>query len=387
MIANTRASVRPCWTASFGVAHAVSRNFAIRYLALLLRPLLFLAICISGAFTLNALIKPPKPTEPPATSATSTNTTATNAAATRALLPPPPQWLGDLRAAQNLAKAQHKDLLIEFTQPLRSNGTRPSKETPSTTVLDSEMFLRPIGSAFVLLRVSLSPNNPPEQLAQVSAWAMRLAVTKFPTFVLLDSEGVPYARSEFVAQAAIAYCGEIRRLRRVRNRRDRELAMADATTGLERARHLDAVLKMVGPLADTEYGALEERVTELDPHNSAGLRAKYDAAITRHKLDRAFRDEVYPLVDRGNYRAAITRLDRLIADAKPSRSQRQLLVAFKAQLYFGLHDPQTSAKLLEEAIALDPQSEMGRRARTTQHQIAKVPPTDLGTACAPASSR
>ena len=334
--------------------------------------MLFLAICASGAFALNALNKPPKPAE---------------AAATNAAAPPPPQWLGDLRAAQTLAKAEHKDLLIEFTQPLRSNGAQPSKDTPSTTVLDSDTFLRPIGSAFVLLRVSLSPNSPPEQLAQVSAWAMRLAVTKFPTFVLLDSEGVPYARSEFVAKAAIAYCGEIRRLRRVRNRRDRELAMADATTGLERARHLDAVLKAVGPLADTEYSALEQRVTELDPKNSAGLRAKYDTAVTNHKLDRAVRDEVYPLVDRGEYRVAIARLDRLIADAKPSRSQRQLLVAFKGQLYFGLRDPQTSTKLLDEAIALDPKSEIGRRTRTTQQQLAKLPAIDRGTTCAPASSR
>ena len=130
---------------------------------------------------------------------------------------------------------------------------------------------------------------------------MRLGVTKFPTFVLLDSEGIPYARSEFVSQAAIAYCGEIQRLRRVRNRRDRELVRAAATAGLERARHLDTVLKAVGPLADTEYSALEEHVTELDPQNAAGLRAKYDAAVMHHKLDRAVREEIYPLVDRGEY--------------------------------------------------------------------------------------
>ena len=131
--------------------------------------------------------------------------------------------------AQALAKAQGKDLLIEFTRPLSS------PDAASTTVLDSNAFLRPVGSACVLLRVSLSPHSPPEQLAQVSAWAMRLGVTKFPTFVLLDSEGIPYARSEFVSQAAIAYCGELYRLRRVRKRRDRELDRAYVATGLERA--------------------------------------------------------------------------------------------------------------------------------------------------------
>jgi hypothetical protein len=312
-----------------------------------------------GAFALNALNKPRAPAE--------------SAAPSNAAVPPAPKWLVDLRAAQALAKAQHKDLLIEFTRPLSSNGAQPSNDTASTKVLDSNAFLRPVGSAFVLLRLSFSPDTPPNQLARVSAWAMRLGVTKFPTFVVLDSEGIPYARSEFVSQAAIAYCSEIQRLRRVRDRRDRELVRADATTGLERARHLDTVLKAVGPLADTEYSVLEQRVTELDPQNSAGLRAKYNAAVTHHKLDRAVRDEIYPLVDRGEFRAAIARLDRLIADAKPSRAQRQLLVAFKGQMYFGLRDQQTSAKLLDEAIALDPNSESGRRIQTAKLQLASLP--------------
>ena len=131
-------------------------------------------------------------------------------------------------------------------------------------------------------------------------------------------------------------------------------------------------MKAVGPLADTEYSALEQRVTELDPQNSAGLRAKYAAAVTRHKLDRVVRDEVYPLVDRGEFRVAIARLDRLIADAEPSRSQRQLLVALKGQMYLGLRDQQTSAKLLDEAIALDPKSESGRRVQATKLQLANL---------------
>jgi tetratricopeptide (TPR) repeat protein len=312
-----------------------------------------------GAFALNALSKPRAPAE--------------SAAPSSSAAPPASKWLVDLRAGQALAKAEHKDLLIEFTRPLSLNRALSSKKTASTTVLDSNAFLRPVGSAFVLLRMNLTPDAPPEQLARVLAWATRLGVTKFPTFVLLDSEGIPYARSEFVSQAAIAYCSEIQRLRRVRDRRDRELVRADATTGLERARHLDAVLKAVGPLADTEYSALEQHVTELDSQNAAGLRAKYDAAVMHHKLDRAVREEVYPLVDRGEYLEAISRLDQLIDDAEPSRSQRQLLMAFKGQMYFGLRDQPTAAKLLDEAIALDPNSESGRRIQVAKLQLASLP--------------
>jgi hypothetical protein len=339
----------------------------------MLRGLTFLAICISGGFTLNALSKPRPPDLPVA---------ASPAVPTSAW---PVTWLHDMPTAQALAKAEGKDILLEFDGPESSRGTPPMPGSSSPRILDSRFFLRPIETAFVPLRVSLSSDAPPEQLARISAWATRLAVTRFPTFILLDSNGTPYARTELVTKSAWLYFHEFRRLRKVRIQRDRELALADAAKGIDRARHLDAVLKAVGPLADTEYAALEQRVTELNPRNTAGLRAKYEATVAHRKIDRTVQDEVYPLVDRGEYGAAIARLDRLIADTKPSRSQRQLLVAFKGQLYFGLRDRLTSTRLLDEAIALDPNSESGRRARAAKHQFADVPVTKPGATSGSAS--
>jgi len=308
--------------------------------------------------SLEILLKPPAPPVPilhPASSAV-----------------PLPTWLDDWRIAQRVASFEGKDILLEFTRPVNLGSAGTPKATPSATVLDSDAFLRPIGGAFVLFRLTLSHDMPPEDAARFSTWATRLAVTKFPTFVLLDSHGAPYARSELVAKGAFAYLCEFQRLRKVRKKRDRQLALADATAGIERAHHLDAALNEVARFADTEYADLEQRVTELDPQNSAGPRSKYETTVRHRQVECAVRDDVYPLINGGNYPSAIARLNELVAGPKPPRDDLQRILAIKAELFYGLHLKEISTKLFDEAIALDPKSELGCCTRDVKRELAEL---------------
>jgi len=317
-----------------------------------------MTICALGAVTLDLLLKPPAPPVPIAHPASSAAPLST--------------WLDDWRTAQLIASSQGKDILLEFTRPVNLCSTGTATPKSSATVLDSDAFLRPIGGAFVLLRLTLSHDTPPENAARFSTWATRLAVTKFPTFVLFDSHGAPYAQSELVAKGALAYLCEFQRLRKVRKKRDRQLALADATAGIERAHHLDAALNQVARFADTEYADLQQRVTELDPQNSAGFRSKYETTIRHRQVECAVRDDVYPLINGGNYASAIARLNAIVADAKPPRDELQRILAIKGQLYYGLHAKEMSTKLFDEAIALDPKSELGRRAQDVKRELAEL---------------
>jgi hypothetical protein len=324
------------------------------------RNLIFLTICALGAVTLDIFLKPPAPPS-----------SVPHPASSAALLP---TWLDDWRIAQRIASAEGKDILLEFTRPADLSTTGTPRATSSASVVDSDAFLRPIGGAFVLLRLTLSHDTLPEDAARFSTWATRLSVTKFPTFVLLDSHGTPYARSELVAKGAFAYLCEFQRLRKVRKKRDRQLALADATAGIERAHHLDRALNEVARFADTEYADLQERVTELDPQNSAGLRSKYETTMTHRQVECEVRDSVYPLINGGNYVGAIGRLNALVAGAKPPRDDLQRILAIKAELLYGLHAKEMSTKLLNEAIALDPKSELARCARNVKRELASLEP-------------
>jgi Tfp pilus assembly protein PilF len=103
--------------------------------------------------------------------------------------------------------------------------------------------------------------------------------------------------------------------------------------------------------------------------NRAGLKAKYDPTLIANEADSTIQNEVYPLVDSGDYAGAIARLDHLIGTVKPQREQLQLLLAFKGQLYFSSGDKQKAVGALDDAIALDPQSEPAARARAARQQI------------------
>jgi len=189
----------------------------------------------------------------------------------------------------------------------------------------------------------------------------------------LDADAKPYARSELVAADAESYLNEFQRLQQVRVRRDEALALAADAQGTERARLLDRALTAVAAFADSEYNDVERQVIALDPQNAAGLKSKYESAVVSRDLDTVIQNEVYPLVDRSNYRGAIARIDRLIVEIKSPPPQLQLLTAFKGQLYFSLGDKHRAAKFLDDAIAIDPQSESAARARAAKLQLAGIP--------------
>jgi hypothetical protein len=279
---------------------------------------------------------------------------------------PASEWFGDLHKALVIAGAEKKDILLEFS---RSDPESKSGETLESTLLNKEPFRRTVGKTFVLLRMVPSSGMSPARITEVATCAQRLGVERFPTFVLLDSRGRPYARSERVAADVASYEKEFERLRSVRLDRDRFLALAAEAKGTERARYLDSALKVVGTFADSEYTDLEEEIVKLDAENAAGLKSKYESTVAYRQIDAAIQSEVYPLIDRGNYKAALARIDRLIAHTKPPRPQLQLLIAFKGQLHYSLGEKKLAAQFLDEAIALDPQSESAQRARSARLQI------------------
>jgi len=277
-----------------------------------------------------------------------------------------PEWFEDLRLALVAADSEKKDILLEFS---RSDRNSNSAETLDPALLDKEPFRRTVGKAFILLRMAATNRMSPQRMTEIATCAQRLGVERFPTFILLDSHGRPYAKSERVAADAASYELEFQKLRKIRLDRDKFLALAVAAKGTDRARHLDDALKLLGPFADSEYADLERQIVELDPHNAAGLKSKYESAVAFRQTDAAIQNEVYPLVDRGNYKAAITRIDRLIVEIKPPRAQLQLLMAFKGQLYYSLGEKKQATQFLDEAIAIDLKSESAGRARAAKLQV------------------
>jgi tetratricopeptide (TPR) repeat protein len=280
-------------------------------------------------------------------------------------------WLQDLGPALAAAKQQKKDVLIEFSAP--EGG--PAAGSIDTNLLSGQAFARAVGVDFVLVRMTPSNEMSPAQITAITTCAERLGVGRFPTFVLMDAEGKPYAKSEKAAGSIDAYQAEFKQLQHLRERRDECLKLAVKSTGTSKAQLLEEALVAVGPYSMTEYTDLQRQIIDLDSSNEAGLKAKYESTVVARQMDSVIQTEIYPLVDRGNYPAAIARLDRLIREARPPRDQLQLLMAFKGQLYFSMGDRRQATSVLDAAIAVDPTSESASRARTAKLQLAAEMPS------------
>lgn len=124
-----------------------------------------------------------------------------------------PIWHEDFDAGLAAARASGLDLLIDFTGSDWCVPCRLLKEK----VLDQPEFLAGAARNFVLVRLDYPRETAarervphPERNAQIAAaWG----VASFPTLILADAEGVPYAESGFQDLAPPAFLEDLRALR------------------------------------------------------------------------------------------------------------------------------------------------------------------------------
>ncbi len=95
-----------------------------RTLAPILRGLGLLAFCAMGAVAFDFVLKPHRPPAPPKTAS------LTPTSPKRADPPSLPKWLDDLRAAKAVAKAEHKDILLEFARPVAGQRSGNRRKRP-----------------------------------------------------------------------------------------------------------------------------------------------------------------------------------------------------------------------------------------------------------------
>jgi tetratricopeptide (TPR) repeat protein len=195
------------------------------------------------------------------------------------------QWSSRLDEAGRLAATSGKDLFILFT------GTEWCAACIEfeKAVLSQPEFMR--GSepfVFVKLEFPMSFSDLPTSLREdYIAWRDRYGIQVFPTVLLADANGRPYALTGHIGFKVGEYVRHLGKLRQARMKRDESLSNAAKAKGIERARHLDAALSAVQEAFDKRYAEIpgdmmvrfyrEEinQILVLDPANAGGLRDKY----------------------------------------------------------------------------------------------------------------
>ncbi len=211
-------------------------------------------------------------------------------------------WTTDIKAALAQAKKEKKDLLVDFSG---------SDWCHWCQVLDREVFSQPEFNAAVskeFIPVVLDfPNDtskiPPTIQKQNDEFSQRLKVQGFPTVILLDHLGRPYATTGYREGGPKPYLGHLEDLKDVKKRRDALFAKADNASGVEKAKLLDKAIQTVGvDLAMVGYMDTIKSIIQLDPDNVGGVRKKYEAGMSRQLI--------------------VAKVEEMMADFHPSKAPK-----------------------------------------------------------------
>jgi thiol-disulfide isomerase/thioredoxin len=197
-------------------------------------------------------------------------------------------WPQDLELAKQMAAREDKDLLVLFD----GSDWCPYSQRLARQVFFTSTFHSRAPQSFVLVFID-SPRGPaarakvqdPQRNAQLQE---RLGIEGYPTVVLMDAQGRPYAVTGYRPGSADAYCSHLEQLQQIRVRRDDLLAAIARAPGSARltaaGKALDFLVandEAVGERADllSAYADLFQGWVALarqhDPGNRTGQAEKF----------------------------------------------------------------------------------------------------------------
>ena len=279
-------------------------------------------------------------------------------------------WTQDYDAAIKKAIAENKDLLINFT----GSDWCPWCVRLEDEVFGKEEFKKAAGKLFVLVTLDF-PQNPVKAKVTEAMQARnqklqtRYGVQGYPTILLTDGRGRPYAQTAYKEGGPDKYLEHLTTLQQV-GRKIRELFAAAGKAGTppaDRAKLYDQGLSQLPPQVITEfYQDQIDKIVELDPLNQTGLKNKY--LLTR-QLNRI---QVAP--DGKNYAGARDIIDAAIQALKPTGAEAQNLYFARAQTMHYLNDAAGEKESLQKALDAAPTSEAATQIRRIMDVYFPKPP-------------
>jgi thioredoxin-related protein len=179
-------------------------------------------------------------------------------------------WLTNLEEAKKKAKAEKKDILIDFTGSDWCGWCiRLKKEVWSTPKWTEEGPKK-----YILVELDFPRRTP--QSAEIKKYNAALqaefGVRGFPTIALLDSEGRPYGMTGYQKGGPEAYLSHLAEL----GKQKAQIAEMVAAAEKADAKAIDETLtKLARWRVAFGYRNLQEKIVSLDPKNEAGLGLKY----------------------------------------------------------------------------------------------------------------
>lgn len=265
-------------------------------------------------------------------------------------------WTMDFAAAKATAAEAGKDLLLEFT----GSDWCPPCQMLNREVFSQEAFLTNAPEHFVLVKLDF-PNDKsgiPEAIQQQNdELAKQYGVSGFPTIILSDAKGRPYASTGFSQGGAEQYVEHLKALQENRVRRDDAFTTAADAEGVAKAKALVGALDAMelDPAAVTQfYGEVVEEIKANDPEDETGFVRQ---AAVQKRLDE-FQEEINALAGAGNFEGILTSIDNVLKTEGLTPDQQQEVTLTRALVFAELGRFDEAINVVDEAAKISPESEV-----------------------------
>lgn len=279
----------------------------------------------------------------------------------------PGGWTDDYEAARTEAASSDKDLLLDFTGSDWCGWCIKLREE----VFDTEAFKAAAPDDFVMVELDF-PNNVPqsdEVKAQNAQLGEKFNVQGYPTIILADATGKPYAQTGYQAGGPESYLAHLDQLQAKREARDEAMAAAESAEGVEKAKALDTAMEAVGlELAATHYGDTIGQIIELDVNDEAGLKTKYLSVFNMQKTEAAMEGVINTLRN-GDLDKGLLQLDELIETHQPQGEQLQYILTIKGRVHYELGQMESAVEALNDSVKVAPDSDMAAMIKEKIEEI------------------
>lgn len=216
-------------------------------------------------------------------------------------------WTEDFEGAKQTAVDEGRDILMDFTG---------SDWCGWCIRLDNEVFRYAKFSEyadenFVLVKLDYPRDRSKmseETVAQNAELQSRFAIQGYPTILLADAEGRPYAQTGYQRGGPDAYVEHLEQLKQVRVERDKAFAAAENLEGVERAKQLNKALQTLDQhLVLPSYESVVEEIVALDADNEAGLKEQLGSRLLASQFESEMM-AIQSLAQTGDADAALEKL-------------------------------------------------------------------------------
>lgn len=274
-------------------------------------------------------------------------------------------WLQDFAAAKAKAKAENKHLLLDFTG---SDWCIWCKRLDGE-VFSTDAFKQAAPKDFILVKLDY-PNDESLVTAEVKEQNARLqteyAVEGYPTVLLTDADGRPFAKTGYQPGGAEAYLPHLAELKQQKTTYDAAMLKAKELKGGERATALHAALSALDEeLVLQHYKQELDELLALDADGKAGVKAKWDEKIAEHKVKQQIQElqqEAGKFAQAGEWDKLIARMDEIAKPADAPKHLKQFAVFFKGiAIMESTGNADAAAVELKKAKEIDAESEVGQQ--------------------------